>query len=203
MRIRCLLTILLAFYVCSAKEDEQSWKEIFKNTKTGSYYLWPVFFGGGTFFFTLASIDEHWPGYSLSGGGTFSMNKDKLFFLADALYSYRSYEGFPQYLHYEIGETTADLALAAGYDIYYLGGYVQFPLTTKPTKLRVREWTMEDFDGISRSTSFSLMGGARIVKKNFGFDLRLLLGQGPGQFLSKDFGDHWLGQISLGFMGGF
>jgi hypothetical protein len=192
--------MLLAFYICSAKEEEQSWKEVLKNTKTGSYYFWPVFFGSGTFFFTLASIDEHWPGYSLSGGLTFSMHKEKLFFLTDALYSFRAYDGFPQPLHYKMDETTADLALAAGYDIYYLGGYVQFPLTTK---LRVREWTEEDFDGVSRSTSFSLMGGARIVKKNFGVDLRLLLGQGPGYFLSKDFGDHWFGQISLGFMGGF
>jgi hypothetical protein len=191
--------MLLAFYVCSAKE-EQPWQEFFKNTKTGNYYFWPIIFGSGTFFFTLTNIDEHWPGYSLSGGGTFSMHKEKLFLLTDALYSYRAYDGFPQTLHYEIGETTADLALAVGYDIYYLGGYVQFPLTTK---LRVSEWTMEDFGGVSRSTSFSLMGGARIAKKNWGIDLRLLLGQGPGYFLSKDFGDHWLGQISLGFMGGF
>jgi hypothetical protein len=200
MQIKCLLAVLLAFYVCSAKEEEQSWDYVFKNTKSGSYYFWPIIFGSGTFFFSMSSIDDHWPGYSLSGGGTFSMHKEKLFFITDVLYSYRSYDGYPQTLHYEIGETTADLALAIGYDIYYLGGYTQFPVTTK---LRVREWTTEDFDGISRSISFAFIAGARVAKKNFGFDIRLLLGQGPGQFLSKDFGDHLLGQVSLGFMGGF
>ena len=123
-----------------------------------------------------------------------------LSFFTDVLYSYSLYEGYPQSVHYRIDESTADLALGVGLEVFYLGGYAQFPLKTE---LRVSEWTIEDFDGLSRTPSFSFMGGMRIAKKNFGVDLRLLLGQGPGQFISKKLGDHWLGKISLGVMGGF
>jgi hypothetical protein len=200
MRIKCLLAILLAFSVCSAKQ-QQSLMDMLKTSKSGKgYYFWPIFFGGGTFFFSETGLDEHWPGYLLSGGLTLSIYEGNISFFSDVLYSYRAYDGFPQLLHYKIDETTADLAIAVGLDGLYVGGYVQFPLTTR---LGVREWTMEDFNGLSRTPSFSLMGGIRIAKKNLGLDLRLLLGQGPGQFLSKELGDHWLGQVSLGVMGGF
>jgi hypothetical protein len=200
MRIKCLLAILLAFSVCSAKQ-QQSLMDMLKTSKSGKgYYFWPIFFGGGTFFFSETGLDEHWPGYLLSGGLTLSIYEGNISFFSDVLYSYRSYDGFPQLLHYKIDETTADLAIAVGLENLYIGGYVQFPLTTR---LGVREWTMEDFNGLSRTPSFSLMGGIRIAKKNLGLDLRLLLGQGPGQFLSKELGDHWLGQVSLGVMGGF
>jgi hypothetical protein len=69
--------------------------------------------------------------------------------------------------------------------------------------VRVKEWTIEDFDGISRTPSFSLMCGMRITRKHLGLDVRLLLGQGPGHFLKDSLGDHWLGQLSIGVMGGF
>jgi hypothetical protein len=208
MRIKCLLAILLALSICyPAGQQPQTLidllrtSDVFKTSKTGKgYYFWPIFFGGGTFFFSETGLDEHWPGHSLSGGLTFSIYEGGLSFFTDVLYSYSVYEGYPQTLHYRISEATADLALAVGLEVFYLGGYAQFPLNTR---LRVNEWTMEDFNGLSRTPSFSFMGGARIAKKNFGVDLRLLLGQGPGQFLSKELGDHWLGKISLGVMGGF
>jgi hypothetical protein len=202
MQIKCLFVIiLLALSLCPAKQQPQTLMNMLKTSKSGKgYYFWPIFFGGGTFFFSEAGLDEHWPGYSISGGLTFSIYEKDLSFFADALYSYRAYDGFPQPLHYRMRETTADLALAVGLETLYIGGYAQFPLNTR---LRVSEWTMEDFNGLSRTPSFYLMGGIRIVRKNLGLDLRLLLGQGPGQFLSKDLGDHWLGQISLGFTGGF
>jgi len=181
-----------------------------KKSKTGmGYYVWPVFFGGGTFFFSEQGLDQHWPGYSLSGGVTFSIfersvvfydREGNLFFFADALYSYRAYDGYPETLHYRIEETSADLAAAVGFANFYLGAYVQFPLYAT---IAVREWTIEDFKGLSRTPSFSLMGGFRIVGNHLGLDARILLGQGPGQFLRKAFGDHWLGQISLGLMAGF
>jgi len=181
-----------------------------KKSKTGvGYYVWPIFFGGGTFFFSEQGPDEHWPGYSLSGGITFSIfersvvfydREGNLFFFADALYSYRAYDGFPQSLHYRIEETTADIAAAVGFANFYLGAYAQFPLYAT---IAVREWTIEDFNGLSRTPSFSLMGGFRIVGDHLGLDARILLGQGPGQFLGKAFGDRWLGQISLGFTAGF
>jgi hypothetical protein len=208
MQIKCLFAIiLLALSLCPAKQQPQTLidllktSNLFKSSKTGKgYYFWPIFFGGGTFFFSETGLDEHWPGYLLSGGLTFSIYEGDLSFFTDVLYSYRVYEGYPQPLHYRIDEATADLALAVGLDIFYLGSYVQFPLNTK---LRVTEWTIEDFNGLSRTPSFSFMCGIRIAKKNLGMDLRLLLGQGPGQFLSKELGDHWLGQISLGVTGGF
>jgi hypothetical protein len=201
MRIKCLLAILLALSLCPAKQQPQTLIDMLKTSKSSKgYYFWPIFFGGGTAFFSEMGLDEHWPGYSLSGGLTFSIYEGNLSFFTDALYSYRAYDGYPQPLHYRIEETTTDLAVGVGLETLYIGGYAQFPLNTK---LRVSEWTMEDFNGLSRTPSFSLMCGIRMVKKNVGVDLRLLLGQGPGQFLSNALGDHWLGQISLGVMGGF
>jgi hypothetical protein len=195
-----LLIILLTFFsLCSAAQS--AFTDLLKNERSSrSFYLWPVFFGGGTFFFSETGFDQQLPGYSFSGGLTFFVYEGNISFFTDALYSYRDYEGFPQSAHYRMEESTADLAIAARYEVYYLGGYVQFPLNTS---IRVREWTMEDFTGISRSASFSLMGGVRITKKHLGLDLRFLFGQGPGQFLSKGLGDHWLSQISVGIMGGF
>jgi hypothetical protein len=212
MRIRHLAAILLVVLFsnqtdCHAQFLDNMFK---KKSKTGvGYYVWPIFFGGGTFFFSEQGLDQHWPGYSLSGGITFSIlerNVDfykyngNLFFFTDALYSYRVYDGYPQSLHYRIEETTADLAAGAGFANFYLGAYIQFPIHAE---IRVREWTIEDFKGLSRTPSFSLMGGFRIVGTHLGLDARFLLGQGPGQFLRKAFGDHWLGQISLGFTAGF
>jgi len=212
MRIKHIITILFLILFsnqtdCHAQFLDNMFK---KKSKTGmGYYVWPVFFGGGTFFFSEQGLDEHWPGYSLSGGMTFSIfersvviynREGNLFFFADALYSYRAYDGYPETLHYRIEETTADLAAAVGFANFYLGAYAQFPLYAI---IAVREWTIEDFDGLSRTPSFSLMGGYRIVGSHLGLDARILLGQGPGQFLRKAFGDHWLGQISLGLMAGF
>jgi hypothetical protein len=200
MRIKCLIAILLAISICPAKQS-QSFLDMIKDSKTGAgYYLWPIFYGGGTFFFSGLGVDDHWPGYALSGGLTFSIYDKDLSFFADALYSYRNYDGYPQPSHYHIEETTAAIAAGIGLGTLYLGGYMQFPLYTIG---RVKEWTIEDFDGMSRTPSFSLMCGMRITRKHLGLDLRLLLGQGPGQFLKDSLGDHWLGQISLGVMGGF
>jgi hypothetical protein len=206
MRIKYLLFICIAILfpqqaACSTLYGPQSLVEILGQIKPSraGYYFWPIFFGGGTFFFSNEGLDHHDPGYSLSSGLTFSIYKGNMFFLGDALYSYRVYDGFPQSLHYRVEETTADIAAGIGLNIFYAGAYVQFPANAK---LGVSEWTIEDFDGISRTPSFSLMCGVRIVEKHFGVDIRLLLGQGPGQFLRKDFGDHWLGQISLGFTAG-
>jgi hypothetical protein len=212
MGIKCFLAIFLAVLlsnqaVCHAQFADNFFK---KKSKTGvGYYIWPVFFGGGTFFFSEAGLDQHWPGYSLSGGVTFSMfernvsfqeYQGNLGFFIDALYAYRAYDGFPQGLNYRIEETTADLAAGLSFLDFYLGAYIQLPVHAA---IRVREWTIEDFDGLSRTPSFSLMGGARIVGDHIGIDARLLLGQGPGQFLSKAFGDRWLGQLSLGLLAGF
>jgi len=187
--------------ICHAKL-QKDWKS---KTREAATLFWPIFFGGGTFFFTSDGADPHYPGYAFSGGLTlYAKEKDVIdtidvFFFIDALYSYRAYEGFPQELHYRIEETSADLAVGVGFGNLYAGTYIQFPINTM---VSVREWTTEDFDGLSRSPSFSFMGGMRMAGKHFGVDLRLLLGQGPGQFLKKSFGeDHWLGQISLGFMG--
>jgi len=212
MRIKHLIVIL--FLVLFSNQTDchaQFLDNVFKKkSKTGmGYYVWPIFFGGGTFFFSELGLDQHWPGYLLSGGVTFSVlerNVDfykyngNLFFFVDALYSYRAYDGYPQSLHYHIEETTADLAAAVGFANFYLGAYAQFPVHAE---IRVREWTIEDFKGLSRTPSFSLMGGFRIVGNHLGLDARILLGQGPGQFLRKAFGDHWLGQISLGVTAGF
>ncbi|MDR2731844.1 MAG: hypothetical protein LBB36_01335 [Fibromonadaceae bacterium] len=207
MRIKYLLLICIAVLFSqqnanSAQYEPQSLVDLLKQTKPArkGYYFWPIFFGGGTFFFSEEGLDHHYPGYSLSGGLTFSMYEGDIFFFGDALYSYRVYDGFPQPLNYRIEETTADIAAGIGLTIFYAGAYIQFPMNTK---LRVSEWTVEDFEGLSRTPSFSLMCGVRIAKKHLGMDVRILLGQGPGQFLGKDFGDHWLGQISLGFTGGF
>jgi hypothetical protein len=213
MRIKCFLAILFAVLlsnqtVCHAQFlDNMLFK---KKSKTGlGYYVWPIFFGGGTFFFSEAGLDQHWPGYSLSGGVTFAIfernvsfhkYEGNLGFFADVLYSYRAYDGFPQSLNYRIEESTADLAAGVGFLNFYAGPYVQFPISTR---VRVREWTIEDFGGLSRTPSFSFMTGFRIVGNHLGIDARLLLGQGPGQFLRKAFGDHWLGQLSLGFTAGF
>jgi hypothetical protein len=196
----CLAVLLSHQTICHAKQ-QKDWKS---KTREAASLVWPIFFGGGTFFFSQAGTDQHYPGYALSGGLTLYANEKNVidtmdvFFFIDALYSYRAYEGFPQELHYRIEETSADLAAAVGFGNIYAGGYVQFPLNTM---VRVSEWTIEDFDGLSRSPSFSFMCGLRAAGKHLGIDIRLLLGQGPGQFLKKTFGDeHWLGQISLGFM---
>jgi len=196
----CLAILLSHQTICHAKL-QKDWKT---QTRQAATLFWPIFFGSGTFFFNNNGMDKHDPGYVLSGGLTlFVKEKDVIdtidvFFFIDALYSYRAYEGFPDELHYHIEETSADLAVGVGFGNLYGGAYIQFPINTI---VRVSEWTIEDFDGLSRSPSFSLMGGMRAAWKHFGVDLRLLLGQGPGQFLKKDFGeDHWLGQISLGFM---
>jgi len=196
------LAVLLSHQtICHAKL-QKDWKS---KTREAATLFWPIFFGGGTFFFTPTGMDQHDPGYTLSGGLTlYAKEKNAIdtidvFFFIDALYSYRAYEGFPQELHYSIEETSADLAVGVGFEYLYAGGYIQFPINTK---VSVKEWTIEDFEGLSRNPSFSFMGGMRMAWKHFGVDLRLLLGQGPGQFLKKSFGDeHWLGQISLGLMG--
>jgi len=176
-----------------------------KSSKSASI-IWPIFFGGGTFFFTPDSVDQHYPGYTFSGGLTLYvderniniMDKMNLFFFIDALYSYRAYDGFPQEVHYRIEENSADLAVGVGSKGFYAGCYIQVPTNTM---IRVSEWTMEDFDGLSRNPSISLMGGLRVAGRHLGIDARILLGQGPGQFLRKSFGeDHWLGQITLGIM---
>jgi len=166
--------------------------------------IWPIFMGGGTFFFSEQGPDTHYPGYSLSGGLTSILHERFIFLFIDALYSYRAYDGSPTSnvspVNYRIEETTADLSAAVGYGAFYLGGYMQFPIKTT---IRVKEWTLDDFNGISRATSFSAMGGIRMIGNHLGIDIRLLLGQAPGQFLKSSLGDHWLGQISLGIMGGF
>lgn len=197
----CFAVLLSLQTVCHAKLHSNDWKS---GTRKAASLFYPIFFGGGTFFFTQEGVDQHYPGYALSGGLTFHIKEKDLidtmdvFFFIDALYSYRAYEGFPQELHYRIEETSTDLAIGVGFEYFYAGGYIQVPVNTM---VRVSEWTIEDFEGLSRSPSFSLMGGMRMAGKHFGVDLRLLLGQGPGQFLKKDFGeDHWLGQISLGLM---
>ena len=186
--------------ICHAK-TQKDWQYQARQAAT---LVWPIFFGSGTFFFNNSGIDEHYPGYALSGGLTLHVNEKNfidtmdVFFFIDALYSRRVYDGFPQEIHYKIEESSMDLAAAVGFGNFYAGGYIQFPVNTM---VSVREWTMEDFEGLSRSPSFSLMGGLRVTGKHLGVDARLLLGQGPGQFLKRAFGDeHWLGQISLGIM---
>jgi len=199
----CLAVLFSHQTIChAAKSQNNDWKS---NTRKAASLVWPIFFGGGTFFFNNRGPDEHYPGYALSGGLTIHLNEKDLidtmdvFFFLDALYSFRSYEGFPQELHYQIEESSTDLAAGVGIRNIYIGGYIQFPINTM---LKVREWTMEDFDGLSRNPSFSFMAGLRATGKHLGVDLRLLLGQGPGQFLKKSFGEgHWLGQISIGVMG--
>jgi len=197
------LAVLLSHQtICHAKL-QKDWKS---KTREFASLVWPIFFGGGTFFFTKTGVDQHYPGYAFSGGLTlYTKEKDVIdtmdvFFFMDALYSYRAYEGFPQEeFHYRIEETSADMAIGVGFGNLYAGTYIQIPINTT---VRVSEWTIEDFEGLSRSPSFSLMGGMRVTGKHLGVDLRILLGQGPGQFLKKSFGDeHWLGQVSLGFMG--
>jgi hypothetical protein len=197
----CLAVLLSLQTICHAKAHKDGWKS---KTRQAASLVWPIFFGGGTFFFTQTGTDQHYPGYTFSGGLTFYAKEKNVidtvdvFFFIDALYSYRAYDGFPQELHYRIEETSADLAAGVGFGNLYVGCYVQIPVNTM---VKVSEWTIEDFDGLSRSPSFSLMGGLRVTGKHLGIDARLLLGQGPGQFLRKSFGDdHWLGQISLGFM---
>jgi len=200
----CLAVLLSHQTICYAKTTKSTWKS---KPREFASIVWPIVFGGGSFFFNKDAIDEQYPGYTFSGGLSFyKKEKDMIdtidvFIFMDVLYSYRAYKGFPQELHYRIEENSADLAIGIGFGGLYAGGYIQFPINTA---IRVKEWTAEDFEGLSRSTSFSLMGGWRITGKHLGVDLRLLLGQGPGQFLKKDFGDdHWLGQLSLGFMGRF
>ena len=205
----CLAVLFSHQTICYAKvnndkaNNDNNWKY---NASKAATLVWPIFFGGGTFFFSpIDGLDEHYPGYTFSGGLTIHIYEKDLidttdvFFFLDALYSYRAYEGFPQELHYHIKETSTDLAVGVGFRNLYVGGYIQFPVNTV---VKVREWTIEDFEGLSRDPSFSFMGGLRATGKHFGVDIRLLLGQGPGQFLKRTFGEeHWLGQISLGLMG--
>ncbi len=213
MGTKRLLAIFLAIlfshqticYAAKANNDKVSNNNEWKYVRKAATLVWPIFFGGGTFFFNNNGLDQHYPGYALSGGLTVHIKEKDLidttdvFFFMDALYSYRAYDGFPQEVHYRIEENSADLAVGVGFGSLYAGGYIQFPLNTM---VEVREWTMEDFKGLSRSPSFSFMSGLRATGKHLGVDLRILLGQGPGQFLKKDLGEnHWLGQISLGLMG--
>jgi len=217
--IKYLLAISLAVVLssCAPAQPKTTTKKVVKvievqevkKEPTTGIYIWPIFFGSTTFFFSEMGPALQLPGYGFSGGATFSMfQRDfglfsyvgNLFFFTDLLYSYRSYDGHPQKLHYSFKENTLDFALAGGYNNAYIGGYLQFP--NKAT-VRVREWTHDDFDRIDRSTSFSFMLGYRMTGRFLGADVRLLLGQGPGQFMSSAFGDHWLGQLSLGIMGGF
>lgn len=223
MKIKYISAIMLAavmFSSCASGQETTKTKTTkrvvvvheVKETKkepTSDMYIWPVFFGNGIFFFSETGPTMHLPGYGFSGGVTFSMfEKDvrflnyigNLFFFTDALYSYRNYDGYPQNVSYNMEESTFDIALAGGYRNTYIGGYIQFP--NKAT-VRVKDWTMDDFDGIDRSTSFSFMFGYRITGSHMGIDFRLLLGQGPGGFMDDKFGDHWLGQASVGIMGGF
>jgi len=200
----CLTVLLSLQTICHAKTTKKTKKP---QTPVIATVIWPIVFGGGNFFFNRDAIDEHRPGYTFSGGLTFyKKEKDMIdtidvFIFLDALYSHRAYEGFPQEIHYKIEENSADLAVGIGFGTLYAGGYVQFPINTI---IRVKEWTTEDFYGLKRSPSFSFMCGLRATGKHLGGDLRLLLGQGPGQFLKKDFGDeHWQGQLSLGFMARF
>jgi len=198
--ILIFLAILLSHQtICHAKQQKGS------KSKTNEFIpaIMPIVFGGGTFFFTPAGLDQHYPGYTLSGGLSFYANEKDLIdtmdvsIFIDALYSYRAYDGIPAELHYRIEETSLDIAAGIGLSNLYVGCYVQTPVKTM---VRVSEWTIEDYDGLARKSSFSFMGGYRIVGKRLGFDARLLLGQGPGQFLRKSMGDSWLGQFSLGIM---
>jgi len=198
------LAVLLSQTICQAKTPDKSKNYWESKAREVASTIWPIFFGSGNFFFTTEGIDNHYPGYALSGGLTFNVKEKNvidttdIFFFIDVLYSYRAYEGFPQEVHYRIEENSTDLAAGIGFGNFYGGCYVQLPLNTM---VRVKEWTIEDFDGLSRNPSFSLMGGFRATGKHLGMDIRLLLGQGPGQFLKKAFGeDHWQGQISLGLM---
>jgi len=197
------LAILLSQTICHAKAPKNNLKS---KTRSFTSMVWPIVYGGGTFFFNQDGVDEHNPGYTFSGGLTFNVKEKDIidtldvFFFIDALYSYRAYKGFPQEVRYQIKENSADLALGVGFNYFYVGCYIQVPTNTI---VKVRDWTIDDFNerDLSRSTSFSLMTGLRGTGKHLGADLRLLLGQGPGQFLNKSFGnDHWLGQISLGLM---
>ncbi len=211
MRIKGLLVICLILLmqqtVCAAKTTTVTTTttstSIFqkRTTRPGFHFsVWPIFFGGGTFSFSEQGPDTQIPGYALSGGLTFFVYEQNISFFSDVLYSYRAYDGFPQPLNYTIQESTADVALAVAFGTFYIGGYVQFPMSTM---IKSSEMTLDEFDGISRSPSFSGMVGMRTMGKHLGFDVRLILGQGPGQFLGKEFGDHWLGQLSVGVTGGF
>jgi hypothetical protein len=204
-----LATLFLQHGICHAKRPFERFSKTesakAETTKVEDshkfrFSIWPVVFGGGTFFFTELGPEEKRPGYSISGGTTIILNETIMqsfvTLFADALFSYRAYEGLYN-ITYDIKETTADFDIAAGIDNWYIGVYSQFPVTTK---VKVREWTMNDFGKLSRNPSFSLMGGYRLTGEHLGLDARLLLGQGPGQFLRKAFGDSWLGQISLGIM---
>jgi hypothetical protein len=208
MRIKCLFAILIAILL----SQQICYAQIFSNAKPKAnskkkqesnlhISVWPIFFVCGTFFFTVLGSDEYWPGYSVSGGLTFHVGEGEIAFFSDLLYSFRAFDGYPQSVHYRIEEITADISAAVALGTLYVGGYVKFPMNTV---IRVNEWTMEDFSGVTSLPSFSLMGGMRIKGKHLGADARLLLGQGPGQYISGgSLGDHWLGQISLGFMFGF
>jgi hypothetical protein len=187
-----------------ARHEEPSLVEIIMQATKGKagFYICPIFFGGGNILFAEESVDM--AGYALSGGLTSSIYKGKLFVFGDALYSYRVLDR-SQDLNYRIEENTADLAVGIGVDAVYIGGYAQFPINTM---LKVNEWTIEDFEGISRGPSVSFMLGWRMTLRltkfaRMGIDARFLIGQGPGQFLRKSLGDNVLTQISLGVMAGF
>jgi|GEM_PF-1909496 len=220
MHIKLLLAISLAVVLsgCAPSEPKTKTtkrvvvvhevKEVKKEPTTG-HYIWPIFFGSGSFFFSEMGPAFHMPGYGFSGGLTASYflrdfgaldYRGNLFAFSDLLYSFRSYDGHPQKVKYHIDESTVDLAFGGGFRSTYIGGYLQFP--NKAT-VRVRDWTIEDFRGLDRSTSFSFMFGYRMTAKYMGIDFRFLLGQGPGSFLSSSLGDYWLGQVSVGVMAGF
>jgi len=204
MRIKYFFAIALAVLlssntVCHAAK---------KTTGTG-YYFWPILHGGGTLLASDTEAATSWPGYTFSGGITFSIFERQvnfleytgnLFFFTDALYSYRAYNGDTPSLNYRIEETTADFAVGVGFRNIYIGAYAQIP---NHITVKVREWTIEDFNGLSRNPSFSFMCGFRIVGDHLGVDARLLMGQGPGQFLRNSFGEYWINQLSLGVMAGF
>ncbi|MCL2101293.1 MAG: hypothetical protein FWH22_06220 [Fibromonadales bacterium] len=205
MRIKYLLAIILAvlFSQQSVYASKFNFDELVRKRKikdTAEFSVWPIFYAGGTFFFTELEVEQHYPGYTLSGGLTLNMHYSEILFFTDALYSHRAYDGVPGTLNYRIEETSIDLAIGAGLNGLYIGGYAQFPMQAK---IRVNEWTWEDFDGLTRNPSLALIGGYRRTGKYLGIDARILLGQGPGQFLRNSFGNNFLGQISLGFMGGF
>jgi len=195
MRTKFLVAICLA--VLSLQTVYAAEK---KPSKT--YYFWPIAFGGATLFVSEDGPDAHTPGYSFSGGLSASLYTRFAKFFSDFLCSYRAYDGFPESVHYRIEELSGDIAIAVmPSEPFYLGAYAQFPLSTR---IKVREWTLDDFDGLSRIPSFSFMGGARMMMgKHLGIDARLLLGPGPGFFLKRELGYHWLSQISIGVTGGF
>jgi len=223
---RILIALFAILFLQQAIYSKESVPILFKTKKYDTNWsldIWPVFFGGGNFFYSSEEgFESHWPGYALSGGLTISpyyftkkmqvmaTNEDGTtsrknvggeitFFFADILYSYRNYNGFPQHFDYHIEETSMDFALGLGFLGVYIGSCVQIPLASKIT---VKDWTLDDFNGLSRSPSFYGIFGYRRAGRFLGVDFRVSIGQGPGHFLSNRFGDRLLTHVSLGIMGG-